>query len=237
MPKTNPFEPSSVEALCYAIKKYISLGSDQDSCEVIMLGGTAMYYHGVRDHYNDYDCIVEGAAIKRSELDLDREKPDFGVDFDIGCAQDYCEIDLSLKEGAGKIIDGPSIDGVKWTIKIPDVESLAIQKLYMPRDKDIEDLPHIFSKVKPGAIIGRINQLAKKNDPDLILEVASQAIGEMSAYQFSKKELSGKECSKKIEGWISKINLDKGRKSELYASFGIASPPENRCSPESSMEY
>jgi len=209
--KSKKLNSKEVDILSRKISERVVTKEDEPNIKVVLIGGAALYYHNMRDSFNDYDCLLvsSGQIIGDNDDFLDMSGDQFA----------YCELLNKSMEESQNVLSSVSVKGRTIDVVVPDLESLLIQKMYMPRAVDADDICRLLESVTPGMVIEKFNSLVKENHKSTVDWLASQVISEMSIHLSMAHP--DKSVNSHISKWLVEMNIDDDTRSDLRSSFGI----------------
>lgn len=150
---------------------------------VVLVGGTALAAHGVRDQSKDVDFyapeIDDGAVTETEQALRERFGPSFKIDAtSVENLWGYILVrDISQSPSIGSLaLPGGAVD-----IKALSLEDLFLLKLAAGRDKDRRDLPALAARVDAERMIRRFGQMARwHGNPPALPGLADEFVQQMS---------------------------------------------------------
>jgi predicted nucleotidyltransferase len=190
---------------------------------IILVGGTALAAHGVRDLSHDVDLFVKTFS-EDIVFQLENElKPVYGETFrlDVTATENLWGFilvrDIEENSPTFKTID---IDKQVFNIKVLSVETLFLLKLSADRQKDRDDLPLLAAKTTPDALIERFNAISKwHGNPQALIGYADEFVRQMMIlYTMPASDV------------MQKLLLPRFIKDMLWESYYPGDTPENSSS-------
>lgn len=194
---------------------------------IVLFGGAALHMHGARENFSDIDLYIPEKVLSNTGIDEIGMKsidlPSGAVDVDITSNEslylDYVTPKIVEKstEIKSSVLEGAYND-VEYSLRLMDIEGIMLQKMYMPRDKDLLDVQSILDMTDPEKIIDRLNTLADSNSEGFMVGFSSNVLSEIGVHYFLSDPSSYEDSIKKL---VDQLNLPKDSIKEIAKSFGL----------------
>jgi hypothetical protein len=187
-------------------------------CPIYLEGGASLYMHDVSDTFRDIDWFIPERWLKYNDIaTVNQKSSKLNVDLQTnhlieGFLPDYTH--------NAKLEKSVTHNGITFELRTVLPEMIFLKKLDVGRDKDFADLEKISAFISPEQIIEAINACIKINSEDASLNIASQALSEISCNYFL--ELKPNELKIKTQSLINSLELNGHVKGMLANSFGIS---------------
>lgn len=186
-------------------------------CSIYIEGGASLFLHDIAETYRDVDWFIPDRWLKQNEIpSVNGGKNPFLVDIQTTHAPRDFKFDYSYNARPEKEV---VFNGIKFILKSVLPEMIFLRKLDIGRDKDIIDLRKISEHITPMRIVDAINGCTSINNDGAILNIASQAISEISCLYYL--DLKSHELMSETQKLIKSLNLNDYIKEDLANSFGL----------------
>lgn len=180
-------------------------------CPLYLLGGASLFMNDIKDTLKDIDWFIPDRWLKRNEIPLIKNS------FEDILSESRSDGFIFNATHNTKIISEQEHNGVTFQLHNLSPAIVFLIKLDTGRDKDIRDMELICNAIEPEEIIDAINACIRLNDHEITMNIASQALSEITCH----KLLDSKNYQADIKALIQRLDLDDVDKEEIGMSFGI----------------
>ncbi len=194
---------------------------ERESMVVVLLGGSALSVHNVRESNNDIDLYcsdgmeLPAPSVMASLVSRGESNEGFGVD-STDDTHLWGQVNVADIESDSGVVGQFNVDGLQVIVRALSLETLFILKTDAGRDKDLLDVALIASHITPMKIVTRLNSLMKCNDSSFMTHLVATTLSEISLqYMHLDQETL-------LPKLIAKLDLDYSQKELLAANFGVS---------------
>lgn len=180
-------------------------------CQVYLEGGASLFMNDIKSELKDIDWFIPERWLKYNEISRIKQK---GEDIRNSTLIDGFTFNYTHDT---KVLSTTEHNGIQFELHCMSPSMIFLIKLDTGRDKDIRDMELICNSVTPESIIAAINSCIKINSHATIMNLASQALSEITCNML----LDSKDITADIAGLIQKLEFNDADKEEIGTSFGI----------------
>lgn len=180
-------------------------------CPLYLEGGASLFLNQIKDTYRDVDWFIPERWLKYNEIPKVRSGTE---DIHVNTLIEGFTFNPTFET---KVMKSAEYNGVKFELHCMNPAMVYLMKLDTGRDKDMRDIELISRHVKPEDIIGAINSCIPLNDSEIIKNIASQTLSEITCNYL----LDSKNYTKDITKLINMLELNQHDKEEIALSFGV----------------
>jgi hypothetical protein len=185
-------------------------------CAVYLEGETSLFLNGVVPTFRGIEWFISERWLKLHDIDI------------VNCNNTKFNVDIQTKHLENFIPDyahnsklekSTTYNGIIFEFRSLAPEVVYLKKLDVGRDQDFEDLAKISEFITPASIVEALNASFLLNSDDTNLNIASQALSEISYNYFL--DLKPNEIKEKTQSLINDLSLNEYLKNMIANSFGV----------------
>lgn len=189
-------------------------------CPLYLEGGASLFLNQVKNTFRDVDWFIPERWLKYNEIQ--RVKPGT-EDIHVNTLIEGFTFNPTFDTQVMKIVEH---NDIKFEMHCMNPAMVYLMKLDTGREKDMRDIELISRHVKPEDIINAINSCIPLNKSEVMINIASQTLSEITCHYL----LDSKNYKKDITKLINMLELNQHDKEEIALSFGVTIDQEYKSS-------